>query len=123
MRLGAPKPGELSGFRDRPRAMGTAADAEWLRWASRQFGNGGGKEKEIGLEEFKSALRVREVRDSWEKRDPGEKKGIPWEKRDSLGKKEGSMGRGEDSMGRKEWDPWEGSEGSIGRGERSVGIP
>ncbi|NWZ43288.1 NOX5 oxidase, partial [Brachypodius atriceps] len=41
-------------------AMGTAADVEWLRWASRQFGNGGGKEKEISLEEFRSALRVKE---------------------------------------------------------------
>ncbi|NXB47443.1 NOX5 oxidase, partial [Leucopsar rothschildi] len=41
-------------------AMGAAADAEWLRWASKQFGNVAGKEKEISLEEFKSALQVKE---------------------------------------------------------------
>ncbi|XP_041325060.1 LOW QUALITY PROTEIN: NADPH oxidase 5 [Pyrgilauda ruficollis] len=40
--------------------MGTAADAEWLRWASKKFGNVAGKEKEISLEEFKSALQVKE---------------------------------------------------------------
>ncbi|KAM7039234.1 NADPH oxidase 5-like [Acridotheres tristis] len=40
--------------------MGAAADAEWLRWASKQFGNVAGKEKEISLEEFKSALQVKE---------------------------------------------------------------
>ncbi|TRZ08182.1 hypothetical protein HGM15179_018922, partial [Zosterops borbonicus] len=40
--------------------MGAAADAEWLRWVSKQFGNGGGKEREISLEEFKSALQVKE---------------------------------------------------------------
>ncbi|CAN8187312.1 unnamed protein product [Coccothraustes coccothraustes] len=40
--------------------MGTAADAEWLRWVSKKFGNVAGKEKEISLEEFKSALQVKE---------------------------------------------------------------
>ncbi|KAM7010789.1 NADPH oxidase 5-like [Passerculus sandwichensis] len=40
--------------------MGTAADAEWLRWVSKKFGNAAGKEKEISLEEFKSALQVKE---------------------------------------------------------------
>ncbi|XP_014743291.1 PREDICTED: NADPH oxidase 5 [Sturnus vulgaris] len=40
--------------------MGAAADAEWLRWVSKQFGNVAGKEKEISLEEFKSALQVKE---------------------------------------------------------------
>ncbi|XP_042635609.1 NADPH oxidase 5 [Catharus ustulatus] len=46
--------------RDRSGAMGAAADAEWLRWVSKQFGNVAGKEKEISLEEFKSALQVKE---------------------------------------------------------------
>ncbi|XP_059338378.1 NADPH oxidase 5 [Ammospiza nelsoni] len=40
--------------------MGTAADAEWLRWVSKKFGNAAGKEKEISLEEFKSALQLKE---------------------------------------------------------------
>ncbi|XP_030811337.1 NADPH oxidase 5 [Camarhynchus parvulus] len=40
--------------------MGAAADAEWLRWVSKKFGNVAGKEKEISLEEFKSALKVKE---------------------------------------------------------------
>lgn len=60
-------PEGLLGFRDRSGAMGAAADAEWLRWVSKQFGNAAGKEKEISLEEFKSALQVKEVRDPWEK--------------------------------------------------------
>ncbi|NXD95827.1 NOX5 oxidase, partial [Chaetorhynchus papuensis] len=42
------------------RAMGAAADAEWLRWVTKQFGNIAGKEREISLEEFKSALQVKE---------------------------------------------------------------
>ncbi|KAI1235278.1 hypothetical protein IHE44_0002920 [Lamprotornis superbus] len=50
----------LLGFRDRSGAMGAAADAEWLRWVNKQFGNVAGKEKEISLEEFKSALQVKE---------------------------------------------------------------
>ncbi|XP_041274688.1 NADPH oxidase 5-like [Onychostruthus taczanowskii] len=40
--------------------MGTAADAEWLRWVNKKFGKVAGKEKEISLEEFKSALQVKE---------------------------------------------------------------
>ncbi|XP_056356009.1 NADPH oxidase 5 [Oenanthe melanoleuca] len=40
--------------------MGAAADAECLRWVGKQFGNVAGKEKEISLEEFKSALQVKE---------------------------------------------------------------
>ncbi|NXB94332.1 NOX5 oxidase, partial [Vidua chalybeata] len=43
-----------------PGAMGAAADTEWLRWVSKRFGNVAGKEKEISLEEFKSALQVKE---------------------------------------------------------------
>ncbi|XP_064245183.1 NADPH oxidase 5 isoform X2 [Passer domesticus] len=58
-RLGDPKKG-LLGFRDRSGTMGAAADAEWLRWVSKKFGNVAGKEKEISLEEFKSALQVKE---------------------------------------------------------------
>ncbi|XP_054128959.1 NADPH oxidase 5 [Melozone crissalis] len=38
--------------------MGAAADAEWLRWVSKKFGSVAGKE--ISLEEFKSALQVKE---------------------------------------------------------------
>ncbi|NXJ20484.1 NOX5 oxidase, partial [Dicrurus megarhynchus] len=41
-------------------AMGAAADAEWLRWVTKQFGNIAGKDREISLEEFKSALQVKE---------------------------------------------------------------
>ncbi|NWH84502.1 NOX5 oxidase, partial [Aegithalos caudatus] len=41
-------------------AMGAAADEEWLRWVSKKFGNVAGKEKEISLEEFKSALQIKE---------------------------------------------------------------
>ncbi|XP_032556123.1 NADPH oxidase 5 [Chiroxiphia lanceolata] len=40
--------------------MGTAGDAEWLHWVTKQFGNIAGKDKEISLEEFKSALQVKE---------------------------------------------------------------
>uniref|UniRef100_A0A8C5NRK8 NADPH oxidase 5 n=1 Tax=Junco hyemalis TaxID=40217 RepID=A0A8C5NRK8_JUNHY len=58
-RLGDPKKG-LLGFRDRSGTMGAAADAEWLRWVSKKFGNVAGKEKEISLEEFKSVLQVKE---------------------------------------------------------------
>ncbi|NWY33857.1 NOX5 oxidase, partial [Pheucticus melanocephalus] len=50
----------LLGFRDRSGTMGAVADAEWLRWVSKKFGNVAGKEKEISLEEFKSALQVKE---------------------------------------------------------------
>ncbi|NXF84354.1 NOX5 oxidase, partial [Sclerurus mexicanus] len=40
--------------------MSRAEDAEWLRWVTRQFGSIAGKDKEISLEEFKSALQVKE---------------------------------------------------------------
>ncbi|XP_036245627.1 NADPH oxidase 5 [Molothrus ater] len=40
--------------------MGAVEDAEWLRWVSKKFGNVAGKEKEISLEDFKSALQVKE---------------------------------------------------------------
>ncbi|KAK2524412.1 Nox5 [Columba guinea] len=40
--------------------MSAAKDAEWLRWVTKQFGNIAGKDKEINLEEFKTALQVKE---------------------------------------------------------------
>lgn len=103
-------PEGLLGFRDRSGAMGAAADAEWLRWVSKQFGNVTGKEKEISLEEFKSALQVKEVRDPWEKwRDPWEKgsqgKGVEFLGKGSVGK--GISGKRRGICGKKEWDPWQ----------------
>ncbi|NXA05067.1 NOX5 oxidase, partial [Sapayoa aenigma] len=44
----------------RSRTMSTADDAEWLRWVTKQFGNIAGKDKEINMEEFKTALQVKE---------------------------------------------------------------
>lgn len=41
--------------------MSAAEDAEWLRRVRKQFGNIAGEHKEINLEEFKSALQVKEV--------------------------------------------------------------
>lgn len=41
--------------------MSAADDAEWLRWVTKQFGSIAGKDKEIDLEEFKTALQVKEV--------------------------------------------------------------
>ncbi|NXJ83045.1 NOX5 oxidase, partial [Trogon melanurus] len=43
-----------------PPAMSAAEDAEWLRWVTKQFGSIAGKDKEIDLEEFKTALQVKE---------------------------------------------------------------
>ncbi|KAF1437721.1 NADPH oxidase 5, partial [Spheniscus demersus] len=40
--------------------MSTAEDAEWLRWVTKQFGSIAGEDKEIDLEEFKTALQVKE---------------------------------------------------------------
>ncbi|XP_074693465.1 NADPH oxidase 5 [Strix aluco] len=40
--------------------MSTAEDAEWLRWVTKQFGSIAGDDKEINLEEFKTALQVKE---------------------------------------------------------------
>ncbi|NXJ99193.1 NOX5 oxidase, partial [Corythaixoides concolor] len=42
------------------RTMSAAEDAEWLRWVTKQFGNIAGEDKEIDLEEFKTALQVKE---------------------------------------------------------------
>ncbi|NXW62262.1 NOX5 oxidase, partial [Eurystomus gularis] len=43
-----------------PRTMSAAEDAEWLRWVTKQFGSIAGEDKEIDLEEFKTALQVKE---------------------------------------------------------------
>ncbi|XP_009319788.1 PREDICTED: NADPH oxidase 5 [Pygoscelis adeliae] len=40
--------------------MSTAEDAEWLQWVTKQFGSIAGEDKEIDLEEFKTALQVKE---------------------------------------------------------------
>ncbi|NXX53364.1 NOX5 oxidase, partial [Scopus umbretta] len=40
--------------------MSAAEDAEWLRWVTKQFGSIAGEDKEISLEEFKTALQVKE---------------------------------------------------------------
>ncbi|XP_072725214.1 NADPH oxidase 5 [Ciconia boyciana] len=40
--------------------MSAAEDAEWLRWVTKQFGSIAGEDKEINLEEFKTALQVKE---------------------------------------------------------------
>ncbi|NXL38419.1 NOX5 oxidase, partial [Glaucidium brasilianum] len=40
--------------------MSVAEDAEWLQWVTKQFGNIAGDDKEIDLEEFKTALQVKE---------------------------------------------------------------
>ncbi|XP_051484516.1 NADPH oxidase 5 [Apus apus] len=40
--------------------MSVAEDAEWLRWVTKKFGSITGEDKEIDLEEFKTALQVKE---------------------------------------------------------------
>ncbi|NWR55342.1 NOX5 oxidase, partial [Bucorvus abyssinicus] len=40
--------------------MSAAKDAEWLQWVTKQFGSIAGEDKEIDLEEFKTALQVKE---------------------------------------------------------------
>ncbi|XP_069722702.1 NADPH oxidase 5 isoform X3 [Phaenicophaeus curvirostris] len=40
--------------------MSAAEDAEWLQWVTKQFGSIAGEDKEIDLEEFKTALQVKE---------------------------------------------------------------
>ncbi|KAM9224191.1 NADPH oxidase 5-like [Leptosomus discolor] len=42
------------------RTVSAAEDAEWLRWVTAQFGSIVGEDKEISLEEFKTALQVKE---------------------------------------------------------------
>uniref|UniRef100_A0A8V0Z1S4 NADPH oxidase 5 n=1 Tax=Gallus gallus TaxID=9031 RepID=A0A8V0Z1S4_CHICK len=43
-----------------PGTMGTAEDAAWLRWVTERFQSIAGHDEEIGLEEFKAALQVKE---------------------------------------------------------------
>ncbi|NXI41542.1 NOX5 oxidase, partial [Galbula dea] len=40
--------------------MSAAEDAKWLQWVRKQFGSIAGEDKEIDLEEFKTALQVKE---------------------------------------------------------------
>ncbi|KFV69902.1 NADPH oxidase 5, partial [Dryobates pubescens] len=40
--------------------MSVGEDAEWLRWVTKQFGSIAGQDKEINLEEFRTALQVKE---------------------------------------------------------------
>ncbi|KAJ7421903.1 hypothetical protein BTVI_16244 [Pitangus sulphuratus] len=60
LELGERQPLGLGGIEIGSSTMGTAEDAEWLRWVTKQFGSIAGKDKEISLEEFKSALQVKE---------------------------------------------------------------
>ncbi|OCT86723.1 hypothetical protein XELAEV_18020412mg [Xenopus laevis] len=41
--------------------MSTEDDSKWLEWVTKQFENIAGEDKEIDLEEFKTALKVKEV--------------------------------------------------------------
>lgn len=42
--------------------MSLDEDARWLEWVTKQFETIAGEDKEIDLEEFKTALKVKEVR-------------------------------------------------------------
>lgn len=44
-----------------PGTMSTAEDAAWLSWVTERFQSIAGQGEEIGLEEFKAALQVKEV--------------------------------------------------------------
>jgi hypothetical protein len=41
--------------------MSLDEDARWLEWVTKQFESIAGEDKEIDLEEFKTALKVKEV--------------------------------------------------------------
>lgn len=45
--------------------MGSDEDARWLEWVAKQFESIAGEDKEIDLQEFKTALKVKEVRNAW----------------------------------------------------------
>ncbi|KYO20928.1 hypothetical protein Y1Q_0001262 [Alligator mississippiensis] len=45
-----------------PATMSADDDAEWLQWMTKQFESIAGEDKEIDLEEFKTALKVKEAR-------------------------------------------------------------
>ena len=42
--------------------MSVDEDARWLEWVTKQFESIAGDDKEIDLDEFKTALKVKEVR-------------------------------------------------------------
>lgn len=42
--------------------MSLDEDARWLEWMTKQFESIAGDDKEIDLDEFKTALKVKEVR-------------------------------------------------------------
>lgn len=42
--------------------MSLDEDARWLEWVTRQFESIAGEDKEIDIDEFKTALKVKEVR-------------------------------------------------------------
>lgn len=42
--------------------MSLDEDARWLEWVTKQFESIAGDDKEIDLDEFKTALKVKEVR-------------------------------------------------------------
>lgn len=44
--------------------MSLDEDARWLEWVTKQFESIAGDDKEIDLDEFKTALKVKEVRSS-----------------------------------------------------------
>ena len=44
--------------------MSLDEDTRWLEWVTKQFETIAGDDKEIDLEEFKTALKVKEVRDT-----------------------------------------------------------
>lgn len=46
--------------------MSLDEDARWLEWVTKQFETIAGEDKEIDLEEFKTALKVKEVRMDWQ---------------------------------------------------------
>lgn len=42
--------------------MSVDEDTRWLEWVTKQFETIAGEDKEINLDEFKTALKVKEVR-------------------------------------------------------------
>lgn len=48
--------------RQTPNTMSLDEDARWLEWVTKQFESIAGDDKEIDLDEFKTALKVKEVR-------------------------------------------------------------
>ena len=45
--------------------MSLDEDTRWLEWVTKQFEAIAGEDKEIDLEEFKTALKVKEVRSTF----------------------------------------------------------